>query len=568
MKDNEKRLSRYIDELNAGIMPKDHKNMIDDEEYKKLLETVRKVRVLRGAQYPDDSFQKRLVGTLKGQRLHRENELLGRNKLLSENKFSSEKSLPRVKKLPRERKRAKIIRRALTFTAAAAVLLFVSLNFVLPGRQTDIVYAMEKAIQGIRAYHGIVEITETNGLGETMMQSRREVWADQDGNYYVRELEGFSKGLVTVNNGQQKWQISPEEAAVYKFNTFPDPYRFTFELGSEIDDVKKALTVESIGEDTVSGREAVILKVTPDGGEPYQLWIDKETDLPLQKQTAMQNALQYKVSYTSIDFADSIPRELLAYSVPAGFEEVDKDQEQIVTSLEEAKSIAGFSPVIPDTVPGGYSLDKIAVEKEQSAIKLYYNTADRKNTVVLRQSKAAGELAAASNAVLGTVNDNKAEILAAAAAPSLRWQEQGMEYSVLGNSTLEELSAFAGAFSGGEVFIPEAEAVTENKPQIEVPVDLEAEENEQKSVDAGHSPWKLDPAFVAQVFASLLLSPEGIVGDYPISYEDIVITENNGTDAKAEIKDEKSIAGYVYLKRLIRQDDTGIWTVVGYDPAK
>jgi hypothetical protein len=58
------------------------------------------------------------------------------------------------------------------------------------------------------------------------------------------------------------------------------------------------------------------------------------------------------------------------------------------------------------------------------------------------------------------------------------------------------------------------------------------------------------------------------VGDYPISYEDIVITENNGTDAKAEIKDEKSIAGYVYLKRLIRQDDTGIWTVVGYDPAK
>ena len=59
-------------------------------------------------------------------------------------------------------------------------------------------------------------------------------------------------------------------------------------------------------------------------------------------------------------------------------------------------------------------------------------------------------------------------------------------------------------------------------------VDQSAEENEQKSVDAGHSPWRLDPIFVAQVFASLLLSPEGIVGDYPISYDNIVLIENNG----------------------------------------
>jgi hypothetical protein len=105
------------------------------------------------------------------------------------------------------------------------------------------------------------------------------------------------------------------------------------------------------------------------------------------------------------------------------------------------------------------------------------------------------------------------------------------------------------------------------EPTVKVDVDLAAEEKEQISVDAGHSPWKLDPVFVAQVFASLLLLPEGIVGEYPIAYEDIEITTNNGTDATAEIKSANSIAKYVYLKRLVRQDDTGIWTVVGYDPA-
>lgn len=111
-----------------------------------------------------------------------------------------------------------------------------------------------------------------------------------------------------------------------------------------------------------------------------------------------------------------------------------------------------------------------------------------------------------------------------------------------------------------------SESAATKQPTIKVDVDLAVEKKEQISVDAGHSPWKLDPAFVAQVFASLLLSPEGIIGEYPIPYEEIEITANDGTDATAEIKSANSIAKYVYLKRLVRQDDTGIWTVVGYDP--
>jgi hypothetical protein len=73
---------------------------------------------------------------------------------------------------------------------------------------------------------------------------------------------------------------------------------------------------------------------------------------------------------------------------------------------------------------------------------------------------------------------------------------------------------------------------------------------------------------VAQVFASLLISPEGIVGDYPIPYDKITMIENNGAEAIAEINSDNTLAKHVYLKRLIRQDDTGIWTVVGYDPAE
>lgn len=106
----------------------------------------------------------------------------------------------------------------------------------------------------------------------------------------------------------------------------------------------------------------------------------------------------------------------------------------------------------------------------------------------------------------------------------------------------------------------------QQKPQVEVPVELKEVEGEQKSVDQGHSPWKLDPIYVAQVFISLKISPEGIKGDYPIKYEDLKITDNTGNSVIVTTSDVKSPIKSVYLKRLIKQDDTGIWTVVGYDP--
>jgi len=94
------------------------------------------------------------------------------------------------------------------------------------------------------------------------------------------------------------------------------------------------------------------------------------------------------------------------------------------------------------------------------------------------------------------------------------------------------------------------------------------EQNEQKSVDAGHSPWRLDPAYVAQVFVSLEMSPGGITGDYPIEYEGLEVVENSGVKVVVRVGGDKTPIRKVYLERLVRQDSTGIWTVVGYDPAE
>lgn len=423
---DERKLSEYIDTLNAGKMPEEHKRGFRGGEEQILFGTVRDVKKLGEIEYPDELFQKRLIKSLVG---------------------------------TEKRKRSRIKRYGALCTAAAAILLLVGVYYFLPDKSTDIVYAMESAMRELQAYHGVIEVSETNGLGETMIQSKREVWADKDGSYYIKEMEGSSKGTVTVNNGEQKWQVKPGEKTISRLPSVSDDYRFTFEIGSEINDVSRALTVEDAGIEDVHGRKTQKLTVTPDGGDPYFLWIDEETKLPLQKVSAMQNAIQIKAEYISFESLDEIPKELLTYEVPEGYGEAAADAitEETAASAEETE----------------------------------------------------------------------------------------------------------GA-SAGETAIPEKNFT---EPQHKADVDMEAEENEQKSVDGGHSPWKLDPVFVSQVFASLLLSPDGIVGDYPIAYENIEIIRNNGTEAVAKIKDEKSIAKYIYLKRLIRRDETGIWTAVGYDGA-
>lgn len=542
MKNGDKKLSKYIDQLNMEKMPMEHRNLgSNSREYQKLMAAVREVRSLREPEFPDENYPKRLVATLQG----------GRSMSKEKVKISS------------AMKRVWIGTAAV---AAAAVVMVFAWNAFPFKENTNIVYAMEQALEKVKAYHGILEVVETNELGDKMTQARREVWADEDGNYYVKELEGLSEGLITVNNGEHKWQIRPEEKTAYLFTAFPDPYRFTFELGEEIEDIKNALTVNEVGEEMISGRVATLLEVTPDGGDTYQLWIDKETDLPLQRRSAMQNAIQYQVTYSEIEFANSIPEEYLSYEVPNGYDEVKVDSEQEVSTLEEAAGIVGFVPVMPE-VPSNYALSGIHVKIDRNSVKFDYRAENQGNVVIL-QSKADEEFETDSNAILGKVGDSTAEILESQGAYQIRWHENGFEYTVLGNMSIEELSIFAKGVTGSEIVIPTKEDKEESKnPQIEVEVDLVVEENEQKSVDAGHSPWRLDPAFVTQVFASLLLSPEGIVGDYPIAYEEIHIIENNGVQAIAEIKDADSVARYVYLERLVRQDESGIWTVVGYDPA-
>lgn len=555
MANNEKKLSCYIDQLNAGKKPKEHESGMDSQELEELAEAVRLVRSLKEPELPDTDYPKKLAAAVASQR---------------------------QRKAPVKRARRKWLAGTAAIAAILVLVLILNVMIPLPG-STNVVYAMEQAFSEVKVYRGILELVVMNEEGQETLQSRREVWADKEGRYYVRELGEAHNELITVNNGQRKWQVRPDDKTVTIFPAFPDPYQFTFELGNEIHQVGNALETRVVGEEQAAGRTATVIEVLPRGGLPYRLWVDKETRLPLQKQSAMHNALQYRVTYTEIGFYDSMPEELMAYTLPAGYTETDKYPEMLVNNVQEAEGMAGFVPRLPVGVPDGYRLDSISVVDDMKTVKFNYTSTDQIR-VTLLQTRASGEFKPDSMAVLGKIGEKPAEVqspvssgtgILAGSGPysgitdisAIRWQDSGMEYAVVGNASLEDLIAFVDSMSDGLVQIPPEGPEQTQKPQVEVEVDMAVEENEQKSVDNGHTPWRLDPVFSAHVFVNLQISPEGIQGEYPVDYTELKVIANDGTEAIVEVGGDITTISRVYLKRLVRQDSTGIWTVVGYDPA-
>jgi outer membrane lipoprotein-sorting protein len=315
----ERKISDYIDKLNAEQKPEEHERPTHSPELDKLMDTIKLVRTLKEPALPEAGYPKRLAQAIGEQLSSRR---AGKNK-------------------------ARLWLTSIAGIAAILVLAIV-VNLIPSLGTTGIIHAMEEAYQQVKAYHGYIEIIQTNEEGESTIQGKLEVWANKEGHYYTKVLEGLQNGLVTVNNGQKKWQVRPNQNEIHVFPAFPDAYRFTFELGKEIDQIVNALSTKVVGQETVAGRETSILEVSPDGGMPYRIWIDKETKLPLKKQSTMHNALQYTVTYTEVDFADNLPNELVAYNVPNGFKEIDTNPEQLVDTMDQVENTLG---ICSTTVP-------------------------------------------------------------------------------------------------------------------------------------------------------------------------------------------------------------------------
>ncbi|MGI5838699.1 MAG: LolA family protein [bacterium] len=420
--------------------------------------------------------------------------------------------------------------------AAASILLLLTLTFSNLFSQRDAVYALEKAIAELQNYHGVLAVQAQNAAGEEWAVRHSEIWSEDD-RYAVRQDDG----TLTVNNGERKWQIRPADKEITLLPVAPDPGRHGFDLRAE---AERALSYphKIAGQETVAGRAATKLTISPPGGLPYELWIDMETNLPLQLRTAMLKSLQTTYTYSEFTPNTDIDPTVFAYSVPEGYAVVENGTGQLVAALPEAEAISGLAAVCPAGAP-----DRIYALPGRIVLD-YGDT-------VITETPAEAEFTPAHHGSLGSAAGGPLEILSS----RLRWQQAGLLIQVEGPRK-EELALQIAP----DLTLPDPIADLTAGMQITVPVDMDVVRGSQQQVDGGSSPWQLDPVYVAQVFANLQLNPDGISGEPPLPEASFRLTASSGTAAVVGVADGP--VAKVYLKRLVRTDETGIWTVVGYDP--
>lgn len=419
---------------------------------------------------------------------------------------------------------------------AAACLAAALIAVPWPGSpRADVVQAMERVVSKLTSYHGALEMRTTNAGGQTVFTRRVELWSDGR-----KQAFRLDDGTLTVNNGDVHWQARPEDRLVVLLPLVGPGADGSFDLK---DEAGRALEYphKSVGVETVAGREASHIVIEPPGGQAYDLWIDVQTKLPLRLRTAMQNAIQTTYTFVSFETGEIADPSVFVYDRTAlekqGYQVVDGDPGRVVATPREAAAVAGFNPLLPAEGP-----ERIVAFKDRIVLDYGQTT--------ITESKAAGAFDLVANSATGKAAGGPLEVW----FDRLRWRQDGLEIAVKGPRRAE-LAAQVTA----DLALPDVGADPAEQAEVKVPVDLMMVKAQQQQVDGGHSPWWLDPMQVAAAFVDQT-APAGSGGPGPRTFR---VNSNNGLVAVVEVG-EGSVER-VYLKRLVRQDETGIWSVVGYD---
>lgn len=249
---------------------------------------------------------------------------------------------------------------------------------------------------------------------------------------------------------------------------------------------------------------------------------------------------------------------------------IDPNPMRLVASAQEATAVSGLTPLLPQLAPKHIFAHK-------GRIVLDYG-----ETIVM-ETPATGSFenkALGGQYLLGTAAGGPLEVVP---GMSLRWRQQGIEIEVEGLQTTE--MADLARQIAPDLILPDPAADLVGQAKINVPADLDGARDDQLQVGQNNAIANAEtsPLYTAFIFINSKLSPPGTFsapkptdtvpkGGVPkfwsgvpkIPNASFKLVANNGADAVVAVADGQ--IKQVYLKRLVRQDESGVWSVVGYDP--
>lgn len=319
----------------------------------------------------------------------------------------------------------------------------------------EIVSRMQETVANTEDAHAVVS-GSVNAQG-IEMSATAEIWEKSPNKLHAELLETSQAeydGAVLVTDGQQAWYYNPSENTVLvgpvdEIET-PLPQQMITELQDMIQVVLDASDVELAGEETVAGRQAYKLILTPkEDGEGQEaailpgdgtatLWVDKEQWFVLKATYEAGSLGQGSMEVQSFELNPGLPDDLFTFDVPEGVTIVDVEARQPVPlTLDEARAQAGFPLLVPTYEPRGTTL--VEVFKMGDSMILRYDHSPEASFTIVQGPDLAGPPPAGNSQNLTLRGQTGAAVVDEEGGNTfLYWLEEGVFITIGGHLPLEE----------------------------------------------------------------------------------------------------------------------------------
>lgn len=331
----------------------------------------------------------------------------------------------------------------------AAVLFTGCVDQVSEMTADQIAARMEAKQASIKDFSATIVMTSSfGGETETMRVKIMTKSPDKSRFEYIEPAE--LAGRVMVTNGSTMWGYDPAKNRVTKMElreTECGP--FDMDYTEIIRSLLNETDISYEGTESVNGRSAYVLNITPrdENGRVHitntRAWVDCENWMLLGMEIYDPDGnLAVKAEYRDITFNTGIPDSEFIFEVSEDavvVEESFEDRMPQEMTLEEARDNLSFDLKTPLYLPDGCEFDHAVVFGENRVSLMYTNGSELLHISEWVSDAVNHIEPEISDPEVVSINGTGGEFGSVFGINTLRWSAGGIEYSLSGTITKEEM---------------------------------------------------------------------------------------------------------------------------------
>ncbi len=258
-------------------------------------------------------------------------------------------------------------------------------------------------------------------------------------------------GTVMVRNGSTMWTYDPAKNQVTKM-VLPEDEPFEMDYTELVKNLMDENEISYKGTENLYGRSTYVIEATPrdeadrEFSSKTRVWVDCENWMLLGTEMYDNDGNPVmKVQYMDVTFNTGIPDSEFIFEIPEGVEVVEESFEDMMPeemTLERARANLTFDLKTPSYLPDGYEFDHAMMFGEEVSL-IYTDGSDQLylgeqvSDAVDQPEPKMGEPEIVS------VNGTDGEFASMFGMNTLRWSAGGIDYSLSGTLTKEDMARVA-----------------------------------------------------------------------------------------------------------------------------